>query len=173
MEPLRRIWATAPRPSPPPPHPHPFREPPVGWETEHMGTGLPACPRRCGPDPGPGTPACGGRQRAGAPGFTFAPRLVLVREVLRAGACHQLHVGGTVYLGSRGDTAGAEGSEPVPHTQPHQCRTHVLLSAGTDGLSPPTTEEVAALNRGDSVVRGKHSSCHLGNRGQGPCWGDP
>lgn len=39
-EPMRRLWATAPRLSPPPP-PHPLWEPPVGWETEHMGTGRP------------------------------------------------------------------------------------------------------------------------------------
>lgn len=30
---------------------------------------------------------------------SFALRLVLIREVLRASACHQLHIGGTVYLG--------------------------------------------------------------------------
>lgn len=38
--------------------------------------------------------------QAGAPGFTFALRLVLVREVLRACACHQLHIGSTVDLGA-------------------------------------------------------------------------
>lgn len=90
------------------------------------------------------TPAYGVTgQQAGAPEFTFAPRLVLIREVLRASACHQLHIGGTVDLGSRGNTGGAEGSQSVPHTQPHQYRTHVLLSAGTDRILPPTMEEVA------------------------------
>lgn len=173
MGPVRRLWATAPRLSPPPP-PHPLREPPVGWETEHMGTGRPpSLSQGCGPNPRPGTPACSVRQQAGAPGFTFAPRLVLVREVLRAGARHQLHVGGTVYLGSRGDTAGAEGSEPVPHTQPHQRRTRILLSAGTDRLSPPHRGVGGGSEPWGLSREGKHSLCHLGNQGQGPCWGDP
>lgn len=79
-------------------------------------------------------------QEAGAPGFTFAPRLVLIRQVLCAGACHQLHVGGTVYLGSRRDTRGAGGSGPVPHTRPLQHRTQVLLSPETDDISLPTVE---------------------------------
>lgn len=52
-------------------------------------------------------------QQASAPGFTFGPRLVLIRQVLRACACHQLHIGGTVHLESRG-TRGAGGSERVP-----------------------------------------------------------
>lgn len=70
----------------------------------------------------------------------FAPRLVLIRQVLCAGACHQLHVGGTVYLGSRRDTRGAGGSGPVPHTRPLQHRTQVLLSPETDDISLPTVE---------------------------------
>lgn len=86
-------------------------------------------------------------QQAGAPGFTFAPRLVLIGEVLRACACHQLHIGGAVHLGSRGDTGGAGGSEPAAHTQPHQHRTQVLLSPGTDRISLPTVEGVGSEPR--------------------------
>lgn len=87
-------------------------------------------------------------QEAGAPGFTFAPRLVLIRQVLCACACHQLHIGGTVYLGSRRNTRGAGGSGPVPHTQPHQHRTQVLLSPGTDDISLPTVEVAESEPRG-------------------------
>lgn len=102
---------------------------------------------------------------AGAPGFTFAPRLVLIREVLCACACHQLHVDGTVYLGS-GVTGGAGDSEPVPHTQPHQHGTQVL-SPGTDESSLPTVEEMAGSKPWEVTNDGKMVCFHLSDLGGG------
>lgn len=104
-------------------------------------------------------------QQAGAPGFTFAPRLVLIRKMLRTCACHQLHIGGTIHLGSRGNTGKAGGSEPVPHYQPHQHRTQVLLSPRTRSHSPQW-EKSQGLNPWESLRKEERSLLRLGNLGR-------
>lgn len=53
-----------------------------------------------------------------------------------------------LYTWGAGGTRGAGGSEPAPHPQPHQQRTHVLLSPGTDELSLPAVEVAGSEPRG-------------------------
>lgn len=103
---------------------------------------------------------------AGAPGFTFAPRLVLIREVLRACACHQLHIHGAVHLGSRGVTGSGGLRACSPHSaSPTRGPSPVL---GTDESSLPTVEEMAGAKPWE-VTNDKKMVCfRLSNLGGGP-----